>query len=174
MCIFDLDSTVVTVFGHQDGAEVGYNPRYRGKRSYNPLLCMEANSSYLWDAELRRGNAGTWDGSPGLLDRCFANVPADIREMRVRADAGFGLNPVFDALESHCADYAVVARMTPSLKRSLTGLRYSPVNRDWEMAELEGPLRQQTGRSPQKTSTSATLNTAIRPCPISLSMIGTI
>jgi len=127
----------VTVFGHQDGAEVGYNPRYRGKRSYNPLMCMEANSSYLWDAELRRGNAGTWDGSPQLLATCFANVPADIREMRVRADAGFGLNPVFDALEFHSAEYAVVARMTPSLKRSLTGLRYSPVNRDWEMAELQ-------------------------------------
>ena len=135
--IFDLDSTVVTVFGHQDGAEVGYNPRYRGKRSYNPLLCMEANSSYLWDAELRRGNAGTWDSSPELLATCFANVPADIRELRVRADAGFGLNPVFDALESHSAEYAVVARMTPSLKRSLTGLRYSSVNRDWEMAELQ-------------------------------------
>ena len=135
--IFDLDSTVLTVFGHQDGAEVGYNPRYRGKRSYNPLLCMEANSSYLWDAELRRGNAGTWDSTPELLATCFANVPADIREVRVRADAGFGLNPVFDALESHSAEYAVVARMTPSLKRSLTGLRYSPVNRDWEMAELQ-------------------------------------
>ena len=135
--IFDLDSTVVTVFGHQDGAEVGYNPRYRGKRSYNPLLCMEANSSYLWDAELRRGNAGTWDSTPELLATCFANVPADIRQVRVRADAGFGLNPVFDALESHSAEYAVVARMTPSLKRSLTGLRYSPVNRDWEMAELQ-------------------------------------
>jgi hypothetical protein len=26
-------STVLTVFGHQEGAEVGYNPRYRGKRS---------------------------------------------------------------------------------------------------------------------------------------------
>lgn len=57
--IFDLDSTVVTVFGHQGGAAVGYNPRYRGKRSYNPLLCIEANSSYFWDAELRAGNAGT-------------------------------------------------------------------------------------------------------------------
>ena len=42
--IFDLDSTVVTVFGNQEGAAVGYNPRYRGKKSY-PLLCMEANSS---------------------------------------------------------------------------------------------------------------------------------
>ena len=42
--LFDLDSTVVTSFGHQEGAEVGYNPRYRGKRSYDPLLCVEANS----------------------------------------------------------------------------------------------------------------------------------
>ena len=55
--------TVVTTFGHQEDADVGYNPRYRGKRSYNPLLCIEASSSYLWDAELRPGNAGTWDGS---------------------------------------------------------------------------------------------------------------
>ena len=42
--ILDLDSTVVTVFGHQEGAAVGYNPRYRGKRSYDPLVCLEANS----------------------------------------------------------------------------------------------------------------------------------
>src|SRR5450756_3140396 len=33
--IFDLDSTVVTAFGKQDGTEVGYTPKYRGKRSYN-------------------------------------------------------------------------------------------------------------------------------------------
>lgn len=42
--IFDLDNSVVTVFRHQEGAAVGYNPRYRGKRSYDPLLCIEANS----------------------------------------------------------------------------------------------------------------------------------
>ena len=55
---------MVTVFGHQDGAEIGYNPRYRGKRSYNPLLCREANPTYLWDAELRAGNAGTGTAAP--------------------------------------------------------------------------------------------------------------
>src|SRR6266478_6281771 len=65
--ILDLDSTVVTVFGHQEGAAVGYNPRYRGKRSYDPLLCLEANSSFLWDVELRRGNLGGQRGTLGLL-----------------------------------------------------------------------------------------------------------
>ena len=39
--------------------------------SYNPLLCVEANSSYPWDTELRPGNAGTWDGSLELLETCF-------------------------------------------------------------------------------------------------------
>jgi len=135
--ILDLDSTVVTVFGHQDGAEVGYNPRYRGKRSYNPLLCIEANSSYLWDTELRAGNTGTWEGSVEFLDTCFANVPPDIREVRVRADTGFGFHPVFQALEARPAEYAVVARLTQAFRRLLPGLRYEPVNRNWEMADFE-------------------------------------
>jgi hypothetical protein len=111
--ILDLDSTVVTVFGHQEGAAVGYNPRYRGKRSYDPLLCLEANSSFLWDVELRRGDAGTWAGSEELLACCFLSTPSDIRELRVRADAGFGYGPVLDMLEARPAQYAVVARMTP-------------------------------------------------------------
>ena len=135
--IFDLDSTVVTLFVKQEGAELGYNPRYRGKRSYNPLLCLEANSSFLWDAELRPGNAGTWDGSPALLETSFATVPPEIRELRFRADAGFGYQPVLETLEAQQADYAVVARLTAALKRLLPGLPYEPANARWECGEGE-------------------------------------
>ena len=135
--ILDLDSTVVTVFGSQEGAAVGYNPRYRGKRSYDPLLCLESNSSFLWDTELRSGNAGTWAGSVELLASCFLSISSDIRELRVRADAGFGFDPVLEMLEQRPAQYAVVARMTPSLKRALGGLRYHRLNPRWEIAELE-------------------------------------
>jgi hypothetical protein len=135
--ILDLDSTVVTVFGRQEGAAVGYNPRYRGKRSYDPLLCLEANSSFLWDAELRRGDAGTWAGSVELLASCFLSVPSDIRELRVRADAGFGYHPVLEMLEARPAQYAVVARMTAPLKRALRGLGYERLNPRWEIAEFE-------------------------------------
>ena len=135
--ILDLDSTVVTVFGRQERAEVGYNPRYRGKRSYNPLLCLEANSSLLWDTELRPGNAGTWEGSVELLATCLASLPTDARELRVRADAGFGYNPVLDILEARPAQYAVVARLTSGLKCKLGGLRYERANSRWQLAELE-------------------------------------
>ena len=135
--IFDLDSTVLTIFGHQEGAEIGYNPRYRGKRSYDPLLCLEANSSFLWDIELRHGDAGTWAGSEELLGCCFHSAPSDIRELRVRADAGFGYRPLLEMLEARPAQYAVVARMTPSLKRELRGLRYEAMNPRWEVADFE-------------------------------------
>src|SRR5229473_1138384 len=136
--IFDLDSSVLTVFGHQEGAEVGYNPRYSGKRSYDPMLCVEANSSFLWDVELRRGDAGTWAGSEELLASCFLSTPSDVREFRARADAGFGYGPVLDMLEARpTAQYAVVARMTRSLKSELGGLRYEQMNAHWEIAEFE-------------------------------------
>lgn len=42
--IFDLDSTVLTVYGRQERAEVGYNPKKRGRPSYLPLLCFEGNT----------------------------------------------------------------------------------------------------------------------------------
>jgi hypothetical protein len=144
--ILDLDSTVLTVFGLQEGAAVGYNPRYRGKRSYDPLLCLEANSSLLWDTELRSGDAGTWAGSAYVLASCFLALPSDIREWRVRADAGFGYHPVLETLEQGHAQYAVVARMTSSLQRIVGGLRYERLNPRWEIAECEHRVAEGTPR----------------------------
>jgi len=153
--ILDLDSTVLTVFGHQEGTAVGYNPRYRGKRSYSPLICLEANSALLWDAELRAGNASTWSGGDELLACCFANLPADIRELRVRADAGFGYDPVLHLLECQKAQYAVVARLTPPCQKRLPGRRYEAVNPLWAVSEMDyqapgwpGPRRLIIARRP--------------------------
>ena len=68
---------------------------------------------------------------------CFLNVPRDIREIRVRVDAGFGFHPVLEILEARATHYAVVARLTQAFKRSLPGLRYEAANPQWEMAEFE-------------------------------------
>jgi DDE family transposase len=106
-------------------------------RDCDPLLCLEANSSFLWDVELRRGDAGTWAGSEELLARCFHSTPSDIRELRLRADAGFGYGPVLEMLEARSAQYAVVARITRSLKQALKGLNYEQMNPRWEIAEFE-------------------------------------
>jgi len=38
---------------------------------------------------VRCGNSGTWEGSPGLLETTFENVPPESRQLRFRANAGF-------------------------------------------------------------------------------------
>lgn len=95
------------------------------------------NASFLWDVELRRGDAGTWAGSEDLLACCFHSTPSDIRELRVRADAGSGYGPVLTMLDAGSAQYAVVARMVPSLKRALRGLSYDAMNPRCEIGEFE-------------------------------------
>lgn len=138
--ILDLDSTVVPVFGQQENATVGYNPRFRGRRSYQPLLCTEASSSYLWDARLRPGRSSSWTGSEQMLAHALTHLPRDIREVRVRADSGFSYDPVLTQLEEHNARFAIVARLYSPLRRLLSGLTYHAVNRYWQMSECEHRL----------------------------------
>ncbi|RJX17145.1 MAG: hypothetical protein C4575_13770 [Desulforudis sp.] len=40
----DFNDTVVTLFGHQEGAEVGYNPRYRGRPSHKIKVAFVAGT----------------------------------------------------------------------------------------------------------------------------------
>jgi hypothetical protein len=133
----DLDSTVLTTFGHQEGASIGYNPRYRGKRSYQPLLCIEAGSAHLLGAFLRPGKTDPHAGTVELFRDCWSNLPSDIREVRVRADAAFHDNAFLSELEDHDTRYAVVAQLRKPLRHLLPGLTYQRVNADWEMAECE-------------------------------------
>jgi len=38
--VIDVDSTVKTVYGNQQGVSVGYNPHKCGAASYHPLLAF--------------------------------------------------------------------------------------------------------------------------------------
>jgi hypothetical protein len=46
--IFDVDSTVLVVYGKQEQTRIGYNPRKHGRPSYHPLLCFEGHSRDCW------------------------------------------------------------------------------------------------------------------------------
>lgn len=138
--LFDFDSTVVTVFGHQEGATFGYNRRHPGKRCYQPLFCEESGSADLWGVRLRPGASDSGPGVIELFRDCWNNMPTGIREVRVRADAGFYSGDFLEELEDHRVQYAVVAKIFPPLRRVLQGLPYQPVNKTWEMAECQHQL----------------------------------
>lgn len=74
--IFDLDSTVLVVYGKQEEARVGYAPLKRGQPSYHPLLCFYGHTKDCWHGALRPGDAPTASGALDLLAACFAKIPA--------------------------------------------------------------------------------------------------
>jgi hypothetical protein len=49
--IFDLDSTVLTLYGKQKFAAIGYNPAKKGRPSYHPLLCFNGLTKDYWHAK---------------------------------------------------------------------------------------------------------------------------
>jgi hypothetical protein len=122
--IFDLDSTVLTVYGRQERAEVGYNPNKRGRPSYLPLLCCEGQTQACWEGSYHAGNTNVTAVAVPLLARAFAKPPEAIPPVRVRADGAFFDHKITESIEGKRAFYTIVARLSRPLKRRLAGLRY--------------------------------------------------
>ncbi|MBL0011220.1 MAG: transposase [Nitrosomonas sp.] len=53
----DLDSTVMTRYGQQEGAARGYNPRKPGRNSHHPLMAFVADIRMIANLWLRPGNS---------------------------------------------------------------------------------------------------------------------
>lgn len=134
--IFDVDSTVLVLYGKQEEAKIGYNPIKRGRPSYHPLLCFEGRSKDFWQGELRPGDAHTATGTLDLLTACFAKIPAGVRSVIIRADKGFYDHNLIEWLEAHEASFVIVARLTAPIKRKLASLRYVSPSRGVEVAEF--------------------------------------
>jgi hypothetical protein len=134
--IFDLDSTVLTVYGHQDQAAVGFNPKKRGRPSYLSLLCVEGQTGDCWAAAYHPGNTHVAPVTLPLWEAARAKVPPRVRTVRVRADSAFYARKIVEALEAHRAGYTIVARITRPLQQRVAAARYQPVGGEISLAEF--------------------------------------
>lgn len=135
--LLDFDSTAVTVYGkHIEGAEVGYNPGKKGKRSYHPLVCFEYHTKDFWHGILRPGNVYTSFGATQFLQECLAKIPPYIYRIRIRADSGFFDHEFIEPLDEKGIGYVVVAKLTKTIKGKLPGLHYRKFKKNWSVAEF--------------------------------------
>ena len=115
--ILDCDVTVKLLFGHQDGAEIGYNPTKPGRPSHNIHTYWVANLRLVLDAEVKGGKTQPAKYSlPGLMRLLKALEPAK-RPKLVRGDSAFGNDPVLTELESIDQKYLTKLRQTAGVKR---------------------------------------------------------
>jgi hypothetical protein len=136
----DLDSSVMTRYGHQEGSERGYNPRHRGKRSHHPLIAFAAECRMVVSAWLRPGNTADASNVGNFFQEVLNVLGPRHRIGLVRADSGFCIGNFFDLLEQEQIDYIVVARVMGVLRRQIAGLK-NWVQLDERTAAAECPYQ---------------------------------
>ena len=134
--IFDLDSTVLVLYGKQEMARIGYNPKKWGRPSYHPLLCFNGITKDFWHGELRPGDTHTATGTVELLKASFAKLPPSVKIVIIRADKGFYDHETIEYLESRRAFFAIVAKLTGPVKRKISTLSYRIHSSGLETAEF--------------------------------------
>lgn len=157
---FHLDSVVLTLYGKQQGARVGYNPKAKGRRSYHPILCFEGHGQEFWHGSLRPGDAGSNTGARHFVRRCLDKVPAAIPRSRIRflADAGFFSGALISDLDQWGCGYTIVCRSYDSYKRLAETAGFHELKMGWGVAEFE--------HRPQKWNQPHRFIAIRRPLPV--------
>ena len=140
---FDIDSVVITVYGKQQGAQVGYNPKKHGRRSYHPLFCFEAHRQEFWHGMFRPGKAGAATGARGFIQACLDKVPSTIARIRIRfrMDSGFYGRPVIEFLDGTKCGYVIVAKEYSTIKKRARSCRFQSAGNGWEVAEFQDKIQ---------------------------------
>ena len=134
--VLDLDSTVFTRCGEQEGAERGYNPSRRGRRSHHPLLAMLAESKCILHNWLRSGNASTLRGAKEFYLEVIGCLPVGFSIRALRADSGFCSTEFFDTLEAHSTPYTIAMKMSKPVQRWSAALpEWTCIQQGLEVAE---------------------------------------
>jgi hypothetical protein len=122
----DTDTTVHTLYGNQMGARKSYNPKNKGKKSYQPMLTFIAETrEYVW-GELRNGDRPTGKQVYEHLKNAIAALPDGIVEISARADSGFYCAEAVQAYEEANCGFVIVARKTSRLVEQLEQVEWKP------------------------------------------------
>ena len=111
----DTDTTVHTLFGNQMGARKGYNPKNKGKKSYQPILSFIAETREYAAGALRTGDRPDGREIADHLESVAKGLPPTVKIVYARADSGFYCWQAIEAYEKKKWRYIVVARKTARL-----------------------------------------------------------
>ncbi len=133
--ILDWDSTVQTKYGHQEGAQVGYNPTKPGRCSFHPLVAVATGTRLCAAYRFRSGNTVTSTQWSKAAQEALANTYG--RQVWLnRGDIGLGQDPVMAWHEQAPGRpaYLFKLKLTANVKRAMASVRED----DWHGPGKQG------------------------------------
>jgi hypothetical protein len=126
--ILDVDTTVKPLYGHQEGAAIGYNPKKPGRPSHVYHTYSMAGARLVLDVDVTAGDEhGSHHSAPSLwalLDR----TARDCWPRLLRGDNGFGNEGIMREAERRELAYLFKLRLTANVKREIRRLS---ARREW-------------------------------------------
>ena len=120
----DIDSSVITRYGEQDGAKKGYNKHKPGRKSQHPIIAFVSDIEMVANFWLRSGDAHTANNFQAFLEETlsfFGNKKIGL----LRLDSGFYDKNIFNYLEREDVgiDYIVAVPMFSTIQRKIAAER---------------------------------------------------
>ncbi|MBR0506303.1 MAG: transposase [Kiritimatiellae bacterium] len=120
--VADLDPTVKPLYGHQEGAEFGYNPQKPGRPSHcYHTLCI-AKLRLTLAVVVHPGNETSGTHSRSMLAEYLEFVSAVKKPRLVRGDVSFGNESVIGDCEGADVRYLFKTKRSKAVRRAFRGL----------------------------------------------------
>lgn len=113
--LFDLDSTLLSTYGHQEGE--GFNFHYQA-HGYHPLLCFDGLTGDLLKAELREGTKYCSKDADLFMEPLLKEYRAKYPSLPLylRGDSGFASPSLYDTCEENDCKYAIRLKENSKLR----------------------------------------------------------
>lgn len=134
--ILDIDTTIKPIYGHQEGAEIGYNPQKPGRPSHAYHTYIMANTRLILDADVAAGNEHTsLSAQPGLW-RLIDDLPEGKKPSLLRGDCSFGNESFMSGAEERSISYLFKLRKSKGVKslinRAFKRSEWTDAGAGWE------------------------------------------
>lgn len=137
----DIDTTVTVLFGSQEGALPGPNPRYHGRPSHHPMLARVAEVDGVIGAMLRPGDTGFGGADIPAIVAWLTRLREAVGPqciVTVRIDAAADCTELLAALDKLGVFYIVKAKISQDMANAIACARWSTVDAD----AMDKPTRQ--------------------------------
>lgn len=114
--VLDIDNTVKPLYGHQEGAELGYNPKKPGRPSHNYHTYFIGALRVILGVDVRAGKQHSGGHSMPGLWKILDGLPACCLPRLLRGDVSYGNEDGMSEAEKRAILYLFKLRRTAKIK----------------------------------------------------------
>ncbi len=137
----DMDATVKPLYGHQEDAKVGYNPRKPGRPSHVYHSYFIANLRMVLEVEVQAGNQTASSYAQPELWALVDGLEERSRPAFLRGDCSWGTERALVGAEQRQLPYVFKLKQTANVKKLIGRLfgrdEWAEVGQQWQGLEAE-------------------------------------